>query len=234
MKIANRAQVLLALVFVASAAVAASLLASAGDAYAAVATIPGAKRSFVGIPNQGETTTCTECHTKPVAAGAGSIALSFEPALGADNTYALMTPYTITVTVTDNEVVGIDRRVWGFKSTAVFEGNVAVKGPNEFSAIAGKPVTIDKAPKGPVERLYVSHAAAGIKAEPKAGDPTKAATSKRWQFKWMSPAKRPGVAAAPVTFYFCGISGNNDKKSDEKLATPGDRTFTGLLKLKAP
>ncbi len=240
MKVANRMQILLGLVLVASGAVAASLLASAGDAYAAVATIPGAKKSFVGIPNQGETTTCSKCHMKPVAAGAGGIALSFEPALGANNTYTEKEKYTITATVTDNEEVAIKRRVWGFKTTAVFEGEEAAKGPNVFSAMSGKPITISNKPDGPVMRTYVSHAASDIEAVPKAGDPTKAATSKRWQFKWDAPEKRPGVALKDVTFYFCGMSGNGDDDDDlDKDGNPNptlfDKTFVGTpLKLKKP
>jgi hypothetical protein len=236
MKIANRSRLLVTLVVAAAtAAVAASLLASSRDAYASALTVAGAKRSFVGIPNAGETTTCAECHVKPVPAGAGSIALTFEPALGANNTYALKTPYTVTVTLTDNEVVAIGRRAWGFKTTAIWSDQVAQKGPNDFAALRGKPVTIDKAPKGPVERLYVSHTAAGSAAEPKAGDPTKAATSKRWQFKWTSPDTRPGVAAKDVTFHFAGVAANGDKLADpDPPAAPGDRTYTGSLKLKAP
>jgi hypothetical protein len=234
-KLSHRAPVLLVVALAAVAVTAAgALLVPGEDAHAAVFTSTGAKRSFVGVPNQGESTTCLECHTKPVAAGAGSVALSFAPALGANDTYAVDTSYTVTVTVTDNEVVGIDRRSWGFKAAAVWEGNLGIPGPDGFSAIRGKPVTLDKAPKGPVERLYVSHTSAGTKAEPKAGDPTKAATSKRWEFKWQSPKGRPGVANKPVTLYVCGVSGNNDKKSDESAATPGDRTFTATVKLKAP
>jgi len=236
MQINRSARVRLALLGGASFAVlAASVLVPGRDAHAAVPTVTGAKRSFVGVPNAGETTTCAECHVKPALAGAGGIALTFEPALGAGNTYALKTPYTITVTVTDNEVVGIDRRSWGFKTTAIYASKVAEKGPNDFAALRGKPVTIDKAPKGPVERVYVSHTAAGAKAEPKAGDPTKAAPSKRWQFRWTSPDKRPGTPGADVTFYFAGVAANNDKLADpDPPAAPADRTYTGSVTLKGP
>jgi len=71
-------------------------------------------------------------------------------------------------------------------------------------------------------RSYVTQTQAGNLPEPGI-NPLFADTVKSWTFKWTAPP----AATAPkwVTFWFCGVAGNN------KDAQAGDKAYQGMLRV---
>ncbi len=208
MNAANRASRILALLAFAFL-IAAALYTSTDVAYGRAA---GATPGRAGVPG---TSDCNACHTQPEPnRPQGMITVNIAGLQG--GRYVPGQTYDVTITLTDANQQQ-PRLRWGFEATAVFSANNMKAGT---LSVPGGSTTVQLTERDRGGREYVTHTQQGTYQG--RGSP------QSWSFKWQAPG---GKEAGNVTFYFCGIAGDNNSKETNDYQYCQSRTIQAVQQL---